>query len=54
MQVSKLRGTKGERTHFCFASMRRYLRSSSVCSAVCMLTNVVAIPVLPERPVRPI
>jgi hypothetical protein len=41
-------------THFCLASMRRYLRSSSVCSAVCMLTNVVAIPVFPDLPVLPI
>ena len=39
--------------HLCLASIRRYFRSSSVCSAVFMLTNVVAMPVLPLRPVRP-
>lgn len=47
-------GSNDEGTYFCFASIKRYFRSSRVCSAVCMLTNVVAIPVLPERPVRPI
>lgn len=40
--------------HFCFASFRRYLRSNRVCSEVFKLTKVVAIPVLPDRPVRPI
>ena len=40
--------------YFCPASMRRYLRSSKVCSGVFILTKVVAIPVLPLRPVRPI
>lgn len=41
-------------THFCFASMSKYLRSRSVWSDVLWLMNVVAMPVLPERPVRPI
>lgn len=37
----------------CLASIRRYFRSSKVSCGVCMFTKVVAIPVLPERPVRP-
>mmetsp|Transcript_18676 Transcript_18676/g.37991 ORF Transcript_18676/g.37991 Transcript_18676/m.37991 type:complete len:225 (-) Transcript_18676:16-690(-) len=37
----------------CFASRRRYLRSSSICSEQFLLINVVATPVLPHRPVRP-
>lgn len=41
-------------THFWPASINRYLRSSSVGSGVFMLTNVVAMPVFPLRPVRPI
>lgn len=41
-------------THFCFASIKRYFRSSNVCSEVFILTNVVASPVFPDRPVRPI
>ncbi len=45
---------RAEITHFWPASMSRYLRSRRVCSGVFMLTNVVAIPVLPLRPVRPI
>lgn len=56
-KISKARasGLRGEpETHRCLASLRRYLRSSSVCSLVFMLTKVVAIPVLPLRPVRPI
>ena len=43
-----------ECTHFWPASISKYFRSSSVCSGVFMLTNVVAIPVFPLRPVRPI
>lgn len=46
-------GGGDRRTHFCLASMSRYFKSRSVCSGVCMLTKVVAIPVLPARPVRP-
>lgn len=41
-------------THFCFASMSRYFRSRSVWSEVLWLIKVVAIPVFPDRPVRPI
>ena len=45
---------KWRSTDFCLASNNKYLRSRSVCSDVFMLTNVVAIPVLPDRPVLPI
>lgn len=41
-------------TYFCPASMSKYFKSRSVCSGVFMLTNVVAMPVFPLRPVRPI
>jgi len=35
----------------CRASFRRYLRSSKMLSLHCLLINVVATPVLPQRPV---
>ena len=41
-------------TYFCAASISKYFKSSSVCSGVFILTNVVAMPVFPLRPVRPI
>ena len=34
-------------THFCPASISKYFKSSSVCSGVFILTNVVAMPVFP-------
>ncbi|KYQ49042.1 hypothetical protein ALC60_12099 [Trachymyrmex zeteki] len=39
---------------FCFASINKCLRSSSTDSSFALLMKVVAIPVRPERPVRPI
>ncbi|CAD6226464.1 GSCOCG00005837001-RA-CDS, partial [Cotesia congregata] len=39
---------------FCFASINKCLRSNNTDSSLDLLINVVAIPLLPERPVLPI
>jgi hypothetical protein len=53
-ELSVIPDTSSVDTHFCPASISKYFKSSSVCSGVFILTNVVAMPVFPLRPVRPI